>query len=124
VRILVETSGGGVVLVVVAALLAGGHGGGLDAALTAVVITLAIVIALALGGLVALVLYRVRREKRQSETITPLSVSSVRTSPREGQFLTVGADTRLALEPPREVRLTPGQLAELAEILRQHQQPE
>jgi hypothetical protein len=26
-----------------------------------------------------------------------------------------------ALEPPREIRLEPGQLAELAEILRRHQ---
>jgi hypothetical protein len=128
VRILIETSGGGgIVLVVVVALLAGGHGGGLDAALAATLIALAVVVALALGGLVAFLLYRARQDKRlQGETATPLSVSAVRTPPRGGQFLTAGADTRPALElaAPREVRLHPEQLAELAEILRRHERPE
>jgi hypothetical protein len=118
VRILVETSGGGgIVLVAAVALLAGGHGGGLDAALAAAVIALAVVVALALGGLVALVLYRARR-RGQDASRPPYAVRQLR-----ADLVPPAVQTpdRPALEAPA-VRLHPDQLAELAEILRQREQ--
>jgi hypothetical protein len=116
VRILIETSGGGgIVLVVVAALLAG-HGGGLDAALAAMLIALAVVIALAVGGLVALVVYRARRTLQPPVLVrqVPAAVPAVRQ---------LDAQDRPAIEAPA-VRLLPGQLAELAELIRRGERPE
>lgn len=115
-RILVETSGGGgIVLVVVAALLAG-HGGGLDAAAAAVVIALAVVVALAIGGLVAFLVYRAR----QNRPGRPISGPAVYRIPPETRPHLEGSH-KPALEAPA-VRLHPEQLAELAEMLRRNGQ--
>ena len=119
-RILVETSGGGgIVLVVVAALLAG-HGGGLDAAAVAVLIALAVVVALAIGGLVAFLVYRARRQDAEGRGYAPYAVRQVRAEPVPPAVQT---PERAALEAPA-VRLHPEQLEQLAEIIRRGQRPE
>jgi len=114
VRILVETSGGGGVVLVVAAALLTGHGSGISAALAAAVIALAVVVALALGGLVAFLVYRARRQSIEGQGYPPYAVRQLRAdvvSPA------VQTQERPAIEAPA-VRLHPEQLAELAELIR------
>lgn len=119
-RILIQTSGGGgVVLVVVLALLAGGHGAGISTALAVLLIALALVVALALGGLVAFLVYRGRQAHPatpyRAEVVHDRSDSPVQANPPD---LTVAA-----IEAPAPVvnnffGVTP---EEVAEILRRQQ---
>ena len=110
-RILIETSGGGgVVLLAVVALLAS-HGGDVSAALAAVVIALVVAVVLAVAGLGAYLVHRVRREARAPEIRQHLTdFTAVRQLP---------ANAPRILEQPA-VRLHPDQLAEL--IRRQAEQ--
>jgi hypothetical protein len=122
VRILVETSGGGgIVLVGAIALIAGGNGT-ISAAAVAVIVTLAVVIALAIGGLVALLVYRARQVRPhftyRAEPVTEIRASRADLPAQTLQDL--GEFAPPAIEAPA-VRLHPDQLAELAAILR-HQQ--
>jgi hypothetical protein len=119
VKILIETSGGGgVVLLVVLALLAAGHGGGIGTAAAVALITAVITVVLAVA---AIAVYLVRRGEPESHPTPIRHVTAERVTEADpapiGQLT---ASTRRALEPggPREVRLPPEQLAELAELLR------
>jgi hypothetical protein len=127
VRILIETSGGGgIVLVVVAALLAG-HSGPVSAALAAVLIALAVVVALAVGGLVALLVYRARQVRPHftyRAEVAPASKLATRVANLPAQTTRAAGDFEPpALEAPA-VRLHPEQLEQLAEILRRRERPE
>jgi hypothetical protein len=115
-RILIETSGGGGVVLLIALALLAGHGGGISAAVAAVVIALVVAVVLALAGLGAYLVYRLRRPVVQNVVHLP--------GPSRPQWGTLDhPDGPRALEQPA-VRLHADQLAELAEILRRSQRPE
>ena len=117
-KILIATEGGGgLVLLIVVVLLAGGHGGAVSGALVAVLIAAALIVVLGVAALAALLVHRVRRP-------APGNVVQIPGPARPAWSSLDPADAPRALEPSREVRLEPGQLAELAEILRRSQRPE
>jgi hypothetical protein len=128
VRLLIEASPGGVVVLVVAIALISGGGGAISAVAVAVIITIAIAIALALGGLVALVVYRLRRASQGAShpliyraQLAPNPVE--RSTGLPAQTRQSLPDSAPALEAPA-VRLDPGQLAELANLIRRDVRPE
>jgi hypothetical protein len=111
-RILIETSGGGGVVLLIGLALLASHGGGISAALAAVIIALVVAVALAVAGLGAYLVYRLRNPSPEGFVRTPaVRMPVVRDLP--------AAAPRI-LEPPA-VRLHPDQLAELAEILRRRE---
>ena len=122
-RILVETSGGGGIVLVIALALLAGHGSGAGAALLTIVIVLAVIIALAIAGGVTVLILRARRESRGASYRAEVVPGGSSMQP-PGARASLADRSPAALEPPREVCLPADQLAELAEILRQHQRPD
>ena len=118
-RILIETSGGGGVVLLIALALLAGHGGGISAALAAVVIALVVAVILALAALGWYLVYRARRERPTVTWRADVLRTPVASRPQRGDLQQSGATA--ALEQPA-VRLQPDQLAELAEMLRRHEQ--